>query len=238
MGVREILDVSRELADSVEALSFDSPVTHVYNPLRYAWQSYETYLRRFATGTKRAVFMGINPGPWGMTQTGIPFGEIDSVRTWMGIEEPVGRPENEHPKRPVEGFRCGKSEVSGRRLWGLMKDRFTDAETFFEDHFVANYCPLVFLEESGRNRTPDKLPAGERNPLFKLCDDAVREVIRELSPAFVVGIGKFAESRLRDITAGMNVTVSTILHPSPANPRANRDWAGEATRALEAAGIW
>lgn len=238
MAVEPIIEASKEAARRADELQFSPPVRYVYNPLAYAWRAYETYLRRFAHGRKRVVFMGINPGPWGMTQTGVPFGEIAAVSEWMGIREPVGKPPTEHPKRPVEGFDCSRSEVSGRRLWGLMRARFGAAESFFADHFVANYCPLVFIEESGRNRTPDKLPAEERNPLFEICDRTIRRVVEELSPEFAVGIGKFAESRLRKITDGLSITVTTVLHPSPANPRANRDWDGEAAAALTAAGVW
>ena len=91
--------------------------------------------------------MGMNPGPWGMAQTGVPFGEIDAVRNWIEIEEPVEKPDNEHPKRPIEGFDCQKSEVSGRRLWGLFSEKYPKAEDFFADHYVVNYCPLVWMEE-------------------------------------------------------------------------------------------
>jgi single-strand selective monofunctional uracil DNA glycosylase len=183
--------------------------------------------------------MGMNPGPWGMAQTGVPFGEIAAVRDWMGIRGTVGQPPAVHPKRPVEGFACARSEVSGRRLWGLMMERFGDPDSFFAEHFVANYCPLVFMAESGRNVTPDKLPAGEREPLFALCDSFLRITVDALDPAFVVGVGKFAETRIR-IALGdsARATVCTILHPSPASPAANRGWAEAATSQLIHLGIW
>jgi single-strand selective monofunctional uracil DNA glycosylase len=120
-----------------------------------------------------------------------------------------------------------------------MSARFGRPEEFFKDHFVANYCPLVFMEDSGRNRTPDKLPRTERDPLFALCDEHLVETLRLLTPAFAVGVGKFAERRLRQvIPTDASTQVLSILHPSPASPRANRDWAGEVTRTLEAAGAW
>jgi single-strand selective monofunctional uracil DNA glycosylase len=238
MAASTILTVSQNLATEVEALTFSPPVTHVYNPLIYAWESYSEYIRRYAEGTKRVLFMGMNPGPWGMAQTGVPFGEIAAVKDWIGINRQVGSPEEVHPKRPIEGFACEKSEVSGRRLWGLMSEKFGTADAFFADHFVANYCPLAFMEKSGRNRTPDKLPAEERSPLFRSCDRGMRRIIEELQPQYAVGVGRFAEKRLQSITAGLDLSVTTILHPSPASPRANRDWAGDATRSLEEAGIW
>src|SRR6185295_18463722 len=141
----------------VEGLKFSLPVTHVYNPLVYAWRAHEAYLRNYGGKRKRVIFLGMNPGPFGMAQTGVPFGEINAVRDWLKIGARIDRPPREHPKRMIEGFACRRSEVSGLRLWGLFAKQFGRADGFFAGHFVANYCPLSFLEASGRNRTPDKL---------------------------------------------------------------------------------
>ena len=172
-----------------------------------------------------------------MTQTGVPFGEIHSVRDWMGIEERIDRPENEHPRRPVDGFGCERSEVSGARLWGAIADHWGPPEAFFENHFIANYCPLVFMEASGRNRTPDKLPAGERESLYAACDDHLRRVIAILEPEWVVGIGAFAETRARNALTDRGLHFGRILHPSPASPKANRGWSKEARKDLEGLGL-
>ncbi|MCG8478921.1 MAG: single-stranded DNA-binding protein, partial [Spirochaetales bacterium] len=179
------------------------------------------------------------PGPWGMSQTGIPFGEIEAVRDWMGIEEIVERPLNEHPKRPIQGFACRRSEVSGRRLWGLFSGRYETPERFFRDHFVINYCPLAFMAESGRNITPDKLPASERARLFALCDAMLAETIRTYKPRYLVGVGQFARRRF-EVVAGEDpsMTVTHVLHPSPASPAANRGWAEKAHRELRERGVW
>ena len=130
------------LSKVVSALSFAEPVAHVYNPLEYAFGAHCEYLERFGAVPKEVVFVGMNPGPWGMAQTGVPFGEISAVRDWMGIVSGVGKPASEHPKRPIEGFDCNRSEVSGRRLWGWARERFGSPERFFERFLVANYCPL------------------------------------------------------------------------------------------------
>ena len=237
---KAVLTAAKRLADEVDALSFERPVTHVYNPLRYAWKAHRAYLSRVNERGVRVVFLGMNPGPWGMAQTGVPFGEIAAVRDWLGINVSVNRPENEHPKRPVEGFACRKSEVSGRRLWGLLQDRFESAERFFDQHFIANYCPLVFMEESARNRTPDKLPSSEREPLDRACDRHLNSVLAALQPEFVVAIGGYAEKCLQRSldSGGLEAKLSRILHPSPASPAANQDWAGKVTRQLEDAGVW
>ena len=229
---------ARELSGAVSALRFGEPVTHVYNPLDYAWGSHEQYLNLAATGKKKVVFLGINPGPFGMAQTGVPFGEIAAVRDWIGIDAPISKPKNEHPKRPVDGLACNRSEVSGRRLWGLFAERFDSAEVFFTDHFIANHCPLVFMEETGRNRTPDKLPAAEADPLMAVCDSHIRDVVEILKPEWLVAVGGFAEKRAEIALKGLKVRIGKILHPSPASPAANRGWAEQATRQMKAQGIW
>ena len=179
----------------------------------------------------------MNPGPWGMAQTGVPFGEVNFVRDWLGINVPVGKPKREHPKRPVAGFACRRSEISGARLWGWAKDTFVTPKRFFDRFFVANYCPLMFLEVTGRNRTPDKLPLVKYEPLFASCDLALRRMVDALQPRYVIGVGAFAESRVRAALAGLDVTVGGILHPSPASPAANRNWAAKATAQLARLGI-
>jgi single-strand selective monofunctional uracil DNA glycosylase len=229
--------ITRALTRAVDKLEFEPPVTHVYNPLRYAKRSQEVYLERFARRGIEALFLGMNPGPFGMAQTGVPFGEVNLVRDWIGIEEPVGKPRNEHPKRPITGFACTRSEVSGRRMWGWAQERFESAEAFFQRFFVWNYCPLVFLEETGRNRTPDKLPVAEREPLFAACNTALVRMVEYCQPRLVIGVGKFAETRAREVLGHLDVEFGTILHPSPASPMANRGWAPQAERQLAALGI-
>ncbi|GBC61265.1 single-stranded DNA-binding protein [Desulfonema ishimotonii] len=225
------------LVRELSPLRFGPPVSHVYNPLEYARKSHDLYLHQYGKSPKTAVLMGMNPGPWGMAQTGVPFGEVGAVRDWLDIEAPVGTPAHMHPKRPIEGFACEKSEVSGRRLWGWAKERFVTPDRFFSQFFVANYCPLVFMEESGRNRTPDKLPKAEKKLLFAICDQALRETVEYLQPRYVVGVGVFAESRAKAALKGMDVIIGRITHPSPANPRANRGWAELAEKELGALGI-
>lgn len=234
---RHLIAAAEALRSRVDALAFGEPVTHVYNPLGYAWEAHREYLRRFGDSPKRVVFLGMNPGPWGMAQVGVPFGEVAAVRDWMKLETAIGKPACEHPKRPVEGFACTRSEVSGRRLWGLFAERFGSAEAFFADHLVLNYCPLVFMEASGRNRTPDKLATAEQAALDRVCDQHLAEVLTHLQPAWAIGVGKYAESCLKRV-APAETRVGTILHPSPASPAANRGWAAAATRQLAALGVW
>ena len=216
--------IIEDLLDELKPLRFDTPVSHVYNPLAYARASYVKYLQLYAESPKEIVLIGMNPGPWGMAQTGIPFGEVSAVRDWLNIEAPVGTPEKMHPKRPVSGFKCTRSEVSGRRLWGWAQKTFKTPANFFSRFFVANYCPLMFIEVGGRNRTPNQLRASERKPLLAVCDRSLRRTIEQLTPRYVIGVGHFAEERARVALSDIDVTIGRITHPSPANPRANRGW--------------
>jgi single-strand selective monofunctional uracil DNA glycosylase len=237
-----LLAAARRLRDDVDQLRFAPPVTHVYNPLRYAWRAHELYLQRYASAPKRVLFLGMNPGPFGMAQTGVPFGQVAAVRDWLGITAPIDRPPREHPKRLVTGFDCPRSEVSGERLWGLFAKRFGTPDKFFRAHFVANYCPLAFLEESGRNRTPDKLPPRERAALFAACDTHLHALIRILKPEWLIGVGEFAAKRAVEVVAQGNpparLGLGRILHPSPACPASNADWAGAVTAQLRQLGVW
>ncbi|MEP6809712.1 MAG: uracil-DNA glycosylase family protein [Chthoniobacterales bacterium] len=227
-----------ELRDAVGVMRFAAPVMFTYNPLDYAWPTHELYLRRFAGSRKRVIFLGMNPGPFGMAQTGVPFGEIAAVRDWLGLKAAIGVPPAQHPKRLITGFACARSEISGRRLWNLFAERFETPTRFFAEHFVVNYCPLVFMEASGANRTPDKLAAAEKAALFRACDAHLRAVVAALAPDWIIGVGEFAARRAREIFPEGAPKVGRILHPSPASPAANRDWAGLAAAELKRLGVW
>ncbi|KFB70156.1 uracil-DNA glycosylase family protein [Candidatus Accumulibacter vicinus] len=232
-----LIAAARQLSESLSTLTFSPPVSHVYNPLSYAWSAHELYLRRYGASTRRVVFLGMNPGPFGMVQCGVPFGEVAAVRDWLGIEVAVPKPAVENPRRPIEGFACTRSEVSGRRLWGLFRERFGSADAFFAEHFVANYCPLAFFDLA-RNLTPDKLPATEAAALRVACDAHLKTLVSVLQPEWVIGVGAFAETRAAGALAGMKVRTGRVLHPSPASPLANQGWAAAATRQLVELGIW
>lgn len=243
----DVLQATAQLRSAVDGLSFSDPVAWVYNPLTYAWDLHSSYVRRWGATPRRVLLMGMNPGPWGMVQTGVPFGEIAAVRDFLRLEGDVGHPDPEHLKRPVQGLACPRSEVSGRRLWGFFQERFTTAEAFFADHFVVNYCPLVFMEASARNRTPDKLPVAESAPLFAACDTRLRRLVDLYEPEWVVGVGAFARKKLEALFGARSAPVpgghrpahiGTVLHPSPASPAANRGWAPAAEKQFLAQGIW
>jgi single-strand selective monofunctional uracil DNA glycosylase len=235
--VHPLLNIADQLTARLDRLAFGPPVDRVYNPLAYARDAHAAYADRYGTSPKEFLFLGMNPGPWGMVQTGVPFGEVNAVRGWLGIDTAVGQPVPLHPRRPVDGFACRRSEVSGRRLWGWIQRRWGDPAAFFRQGYVANYCPLAFFDAAGANLTPDKLPAAGREPLVAACDAALRETVAWLRPRWVIGIGNFAAARARAALDGQAVSFGRMPHPSPASPIANRGWDAAADAALAACGI-
>ena len=228
--------IAGSLGEAAGRCTFADPVAHVYNPLDYAFEAHRQYLERYCRREADILLVGMNPGPFGMVQTGVPFGEVGFVRDWLGISSGVNVPEEQHPKRPIEGFECSRREVSGQRLWGWAQQRFGTADAFFRRFFVWNHCPLAFLEKSGRNRTPNHLPAAEREPLYRICDRALAQIVDHIDPCLVLGIGRYAEQRCRDALRP-EIRIDSILHPSPASPAANRGWAEKVERQLADLGV-
>lgn len=232
-----LLAITDRLSAELAGQQFGPPVELVYRPLVYARPMWAEYVRRFGQATGRVLLVGMNPGPWGMTQTGVPFGEVAAVRSWLGLDVPFDPPPLQHPRVPIEGLACWRNEVSGQRVWGWAKARYGSPERFFGQFAVANYCPLCFIEPSGRNRTPDKLPKPERVPLEAACDRALLATVTLLQPRLVVAIGVYAEERARIALASAGVPIGRILHPSPANPMASRDWPAQIEAQLRGLGV-
>lgn len=223
----ELVAAARQLSREMEALEFTAPVAYTYNPLEYAWAGHEAYIRKFGQGPKDVLYLGMNPGPFGMAQTGVPFGEIAAVTLWMGISAAVGTPPAMHPKRPVQGFACPRSEVSGRRLWALFEEMYGPAENFFAHAYVANYCPLIWMSETGANITPTQLPKEQAAQIDAACRRHLVRLIEVLQPRCLVGVGAYALKQLELAAAelpGREMVLGTILHPSPASPVSNKFW--------------
>lgn len=237
----KLVERTRTFAREVDKLSFSFD-GYVYNPLDYAWDLHERYLRLYVKPHPNLLFLGMNPGPFGMAQTGVPFGEVDAVREWMELSGVVGKPPAEHPARPIQGFAIGRSEVSGKRLWGLMARRFGSAEDFFSHHAVMNYCPLVFVDagKTGKNVVPEKLPKVARGALEAVCEAYLDDIVTLLEPKALVGIGQFAKKQLQGSAKRLflQIPVVSILHPSPGNPQANRGWEEKVVGQLKEAGLW
>lgn len=236
-----VLEIEERLARDLQSLELDPRVTHVYNPVHHAKMTHEMFLEGYTNSEKEVLFLGMNPGPWGMIQTGIPFGSITMAKDWLGIEGPVLQPSKPHPKRPVLGFKCQRREVSGDRFWGFFKKHFESASDFFANNAVYNHCPLSFMSESGKNVTPADMKAQYRKKVIELCDQALVEIIDLLKVKIVVGIGRFAEKRARKALEGAGVkskvSVRYMNHPSPASAVANKGWEALATKQLRELGI-
>ncbi len=232
-----LTELTEEFSLQCSRLSFDFD-GYVYNPLDYARANHRQYLQNYVRKGVRVLFLGMNPGPFGMLQTGVPFGEINTVRDYLKINNTVGKPAAEHPGRPVLGMNTTRSEISGLRLWSLMRDRYPDADAFADENCIMNYCPLGFLspEKTAKNITPDKLNSSDRFALEKLCNGYLVNVIRYIGPGFLVGVGKYAENKLSCLDTG--IPVAGIIHPSPGNPQANSNWAGKTLCRLTELGIW
>ncbi|MBN2339866.1 MAG: single-stranded DNA-binding protein [Deltaproteobacteria bacterium] len=228
----ELVAISDDLSKKVGALAFQRPVHYVYNPLQYAREPLVQYIQKYAV-VKTVLWVGMNPGPFGMAQTGVPFGDISMVRDFLQIQGRLRDLPLQHPKRPIEGFDCARSEVSGTRLWGFAREKFKTPESFFSNFFVVNYCPLVFMGETGKNITPDKLPAVEKEALFDACDEALRRTAIAMKSPMVIGVGAFARGVCERSLDGLNIPVGQLLHPSPASPAANRGWAAAAEKQLK-----
>ena len=234
-----IIGRTRLLCRDVDAISF-SYDGYIYNPLDYARTMHEAYLGKYVKEGAEILFLGMNPGPFGMMQTGVPFGEINAVRNYLKLDLPVGKPEREHPSRPVLGMKTTRSEGSGKRLWGLVSLLWPDPEDFFKDHCVFNYCPLGFLDagKTAKNFTPDHLPKEERAALEKVCDSYLKDIIDIIDPRALIGIGKYAQSKLEAVNDDPKRIVSSIIHPSPGNPQANVDWNGKTQAKMRELGLW
>lgn len=229
--------ITDDLVTDLGALTFGPGVTCVYNPLVYARAGWDAYLARAGEAKGRVLLLGMNPGPFGMAQIGVPFGDPAIVREWLGIDVRIPPPDNCHPRRPVLGFASPRTEVSGSRVWNWARDRFGTPQAFFDHFFIGNYCPLCFLEASGRNLTPDKLQRAEREALFAVCDAALRRMVLVLQPSHIVGFGNFAEARARKVAGDLGIPIGRILHPSPASPAANSGWERQVDAQLRAMGI-
>ena len=234
MIVERMIEASSKLRDDVEkfadSLVKEGSVDAVYNPLAYAWEPHRAYLELASGGGAKTLLLGMNPGPHGMGQMGIPFAATSVVRDLLKITDlEVGQPRTPHPKRPISGLDWPKEEVSGTRLWGLLANEYGSAESIFKSVFLLNHCPLMlFSGERATNITPDKITGPTTKALLERCDDHLREVVDIMQIERVIGVGRYSEKRALNALSGIDISITTCWHPSPASPLANRnkgeDW--------------
>ena len=234
MIVERMIEASSKLRDDVkkfaDSLVKEGSVDTVYNPLAYAWEPHRAYLELASGEGAKTLLLGMNPGPHGMGQMGIPFAATSVVRDLLKITDlEVGQPRNPHPKRSVSGLDWPKEEVSGTRLWGLLADEYGSAESIFKSVFLLNHCPLMlFSGERATNITPDKISGPTTQALLERCDEHLREVVDIMQIRRVIGVGRYSEKRALNALSGIDISVTNCWHPSPASPLANRnkgeDW--------------
>ena len=234
MIVERMIEASSKLRDDVEkfadSLVKEGSVDAVYNPLAYAWEPHRAYLELASGGGAKTLLLGMNPGPHGMGQMGIPFAATSVVRELLKITNlEVGQPRKPHPKRPISGLDWPKEEVSGTRLWGLLANEYGSAESIFKSVFLLNHCPLMlFSGERATNITPDKITGPTTKALLERCDEHLREVVDIMQIERVIGVGRYSEKRALNALSGIDRSITTCWHPSPASPLANRnkgeDW--------------
>ena len=234
MIVERMIEASSKLRDDVEkfadSLVKEGSVDAVYNPLAYAWEPHRAYLELASGGGAKTLLLGMNPGPHGMGQMGIPFAATSVVRELLKITNlEVGQPRKPHPKRPISGLDWPKEEVSGTRLWGLLANEYGSAESIFKSVFLLNHCPLMlFSGERATNITPDKITGPTTKALLERCDEHLREVVDIMQIERVIGVGRYSEKRALNALSGIDISITTCWHPSPASPLANRnkgeDW--------------
>ncbi|MBM3266846.1 MAG: single-stranded DNA-binding protein [Candidatus Sericytochromatia bacterium] len=196
-------------------------LAYAYNPLAYAWEVHEAYIRKFGAlgGPGRTLLVGLNPGPWGMGQTGVPFGDPRIVRDWMGLSGTVQAPRDLHPARPVLGLASTRREESGTTLYGWGRERFGTAERFFGKFYIVGHCPLLLFDAEGRNVTPADFRKG--TPLFDRlmshCDGHLAAVVEAVAPARIVGLGRFATDRAERVARRLGYAgeIACLTHPSP-----------------------
>ncbi|XP_076667158.1 single-strand-selective monofunctional uracil-DNA glycosylase [Andrena cerasifolii] len=234
----ELLSLERNLAIELGKIKFPLPIEYVYSPLEYAFDTHAMYVKKYCTTVKRILFLGMNPGPWGMSQTGVPFGEINMVRNWLQISGAVGKPAREQPDRKVTGFECPRTEISGKRLWGLFKELCGNPEKFFQHAYVHNYCPIALMNKKGCNITPAEMKGAYQQTMHNACDKALANVIRLLNVEIVIGIGGYAEKRAQLVAKSSKLPVKILCLPHP-SPRAanNTNWSEKATKKLTEFGL-
>ncbi|XP_015433302.1 PREDICTED: single-strand selective monofunctional uracil DNA glycosylase [Dufourea novaeangliae] len=234
----QLLLMERNLATELGKITFRQPVEYVYSPLEYAFDTHAMYVRKYCSTAKKILFLGMNPGPWGMSQTGVPFGEISMVRDWLKISGPVGKPAKEQPDRKVTGFQCTRSEVSGKRLWGLFRELCGNSEKFFKQAYIHNYCPIAWMDNKGRNITPAEIKGTEIEKVHSACDKVLADTIRLLKVETVIGIGIYAEKRAKLVVQSSKLVAKVLCLPHP-SPRAanNKNWSEKATKKLSEFGL-
>jgi Uracil DNA glycosylase superfamily. len=229
--------ITREFCLATEELfPFKEEMISV-NVFSYAIDPFLEYLEKAERGSVRTLYLGMNPGPYGMYRTGIPFCDFVTKREFLKITASVDETfidvDAVRGEKPDEKRR----EVSGMRLWGLFESVYHSPERFFSSSLVLSYSPLIFFRSEGRraNIALSDVKSLDRKRIEKVSDEFLKRYIKELKCDTLVGIGDYAHRALVRCSDGERLL--KIAHPSPANPAANGDWAGRTYCYLKSEGV-
>lgn len=220
--MKALIDLTEEFNKKLNELQFDFD-GFVYNPLNYASLLHNQFLNR-NTNTIDNLFMGMNPGPFGMAQNGVPFGATSKVKDFLKINGSVDLVLDAHPKLPIVGLEMKREEESGKRFWSVMEEIYGNCEEFFKHSFATNYCPLAFIDKgsTAKNITPDKLSKQDQKKIELVCDEFLEKQINILKPKRIIAIGRYSEKMA--LKNKDKIEVLYLFHPSPANPKGFSYW--------------
>lgn len=232
----EVLAAARWLSGELSQFVIDPlpPASYAANPTVYAYENYAQAMARLADGPRGVLLVGMNPGPHGMAQTGVPFGDVVNARAilgrqsqgsgWSGCRLALG----DKVLLDAKGLDYHRGEVSGDRLWSALQQICGSLESAYQQVCVINYCPLLFLDNGGLNVTPDDFPKSDRVRLPKFtaaCDEHLRRVVKALTPKIVIAVGGYSDKRCR-VALGHTVPIVKITHPSPRTAATAGAWIG------------
>jgi len=136
----------------------------VWNPGLYGEPWHSRFRRCYPPAARPLVLFGLNPGPYGMAQTGIPFTDIR--RLVSALPALVAELRNAGKRLEVPGlapvslppYLSRTFEASSVRVYRFLERSWGDAERGWREVVAANPCPLLFIDtETGKNRTPADL---------------------------------------------------------------------------------
>ncbi|XP_058812970.1 single-strand selective monofunctional uracil DNA glycosylase [Topomyia yanbarensis] len=238
---QRVYQLELQLCDALKQIPLPASAAVTYDPIEYAVELHLAYMQRYLDGPKPVLFLGMNPGPWGMCQTGVPFGYIPAVRDWMQLRGQVLKPIPELSVRPVEGLACTRGEQSGQRWWGLYERICGKPENFFRNCFVFNICPLAFFQANGRNITPADLKGTSKTRMQEVCTEYLQSALELFNPSIIISVGRYTEDRVKalvrqNLLDATRVQLKCMPHPSPRSLN-NTNWHDKAQQWLEDNGV-
>jgi len=191
------------------------------DPTSYAFGNYTRFMQLAASGPRLALFVGMNPGPHGMAQTGIPFGDVDTARVLLGgadtIDPLPGLRAASGAAWDCKGLAYHRGEQSGMRLWSALSQLCGSPQAALERCCIVNYCPLYMVGPELENITPSDLPRRHdiTRALEAACDEHLRQLVLGLEVKTVLSFGSYAHASARRALSGFPVDFYTTPHPSP-----------------------